>query len=416
MPHWSRQVEPREPPDVLVAGGGMAGFSAAVAAARSGARVLLVEQYADLGGTATTCGVGAFCGETVGQGEVFDDVIAALDRLGAVQDYAPYACREFRKFDHELLKFVLADLAHAACVELLLHARVVDATRSGRRIDQVLLHTAAGLSAVAPRVVIDCTGNAALAHAAGLETLKGRPGDGLQLPMSLMFFIRDVGRPVAPMLPAGCRRYADKSELPMLSLWKEGDGKIGCKLKVIGFDSTDADGFSDSEIAARREMMSVLEFLQRTSHPTYKLDYVATQIGVREGRRVVGDYVLTEADLRAGRRFDDGIALGCFYLDAHSPTDTANVYQTEDRHVPPYHVPLRSLRPRGTDNVLVAGRCLSADQMALSSARVMTTASMMGQAAGLAAATAADAGIALNALDIPRLRADLSARGAVLDA
>src|SRR5215218_3623145 len=102
---FSRTLTELEPVDVLVAGGGMAGFSAAIAAARRGARVMLVEQHSDLGGTATTGGTAAFCGETTGQGEVFDSVITELERLEAIAAYLPYREREARPFDHEVLKF-----------------------------------------------------------------------------------------------------------------------------------------------------------------------------------------------------------------------------------------------------------------------------------------------------------------------
>lgn len=401
-------------PALLVAGGGIAGVSAAVAAARAGADVLLIEQYADLGGTATVCAVGAFCGETTGQGEVFDDIVRGLEALGAIQEYKPYTEREFRKFDHERLKVVLQELALAARVRLLLHTRVVDAAYSDGHLDSVTVHTVDGLLILRPRFAIDATGDAALVHAAGLPTMKGREADGRQLPPSLIFFIRDVGHPVTPRLPAGLAPIEREADLPMTSFWDEGDGRLAVKMKVIGFDTTDPEGLTNAEIESRRQMMRVLHFIQRTSHPTYDLDYVATQLGIREGRRVVGEYILTEADLRAGRRFDDAIARGCFYLDAHDPATPGRTYQTADRRMPPYQIPLRCLRPRGAANVLVAGRCLSADQMALSSCRVMTTASMIGQAAGLSAAQCVRNGADLSRLDVPALQAELEARGATL--
>ena len=393
----------------------MAGVSAAVAAARQGADVLLVEQYADLGGTATTCGVGAFCGETTGQGEVFDDIVRALERLDAIQAYKPYTEREFRKFDHERLKFILADLALSAGVRLVLHTRIADAECDDGRLQSVVLDTVDGLKRIEPRMAIDCTGDGALAHAAGLPCMKGGPDGGPQLPPSLMFFIRDLGRPVTPRLPAGLTPIESDDDLPMLSFWDEGDGQIGCKLKVIGFDTTDPAQFTDLEVTARREMMRVLHYIQRTSHPTYELSYVSAQVGLREGRRVTGEYVLAEADLRAGRRFDDAIALGCFYLDAHDPTHRKNVYLPQDRHVPPYQIPFRSLRASGTANLLAAGRCLSAEQIALASCRVMTTASMTGQAAGIAAALCLGDAIDLPDLPIPRLQSTLTAHAARLE-
>jgi FAD dependent oxidoreductase len=169
-------------------------------------------------------------------------------------------------------------------------------------------------------------------------------------------------------------------------------------------------------------MWSMIHYVQR--HPMgrhdlshHKFDYISPRIGIREGRRAVGEYVLSVDDLRSGRTFDDGIALGVFYLDCMDPATDKRVYQInwDERHVPPYHVPYRSLIPRGSKNVLVAGRCFSADQLALSSARVMTTASMMGQAAGIAAAWSAASNRPVGEVSTPALRRELANRRAVLE-
>ena len=199
--HFSRSLPELDPVDVLVAGGGMAGFSAAIAAARQGARVMLVEQHADLGGTATTGGTAAFCGETTGQGEVFDAVVEELERLQAIAPYRPYQEREARPFDHEVLKTVLQEQALGAGVDLWLHTRVADVDATGGRIGAVILHSKSGLQALRPAVVIDCTGDGDVVHQAGFPTARGRESDGAQLPMSLNFFLRDAGRPVQQDLP-----------------------------------------------------------------------------------------------------------------------------------------------------------------------------------------------------------------------
>jgi ribulose 1,5-bisphosphate synthetase/thiazole synthase len=426
---YSRSLTEIEPVDVLVAGGGMAGFSAAVAAANQGAKVMLVEQHADLGGTATTAGTAAFCGETTGQGEVFDAVIRELERLNAIAAYKPYGEREARPFDHEVLKFVLQEQALAAGVDLWVHTRVADVDCRDGRIDGVILHSKSGMQAIRPAMVIDATGDGDVVHQAGFPTKKGREDDGAQLPMSLNFFMRHAGRPVQQELPAapaapggGLKAYDDAEELPMLSVWPQGDNKVGLKLKVIGHDATDGRSLTEAEIHARRLMWSMIHYVQR--HPMgrhdlshYKFDYISPRIGIREGRRAVGEYVLTVEDVRGGRTFDDGIALGVFYLDCMDPTTDKRKYliNWEERHVPPYHVPFRSLIPKGATNVLVAGRCFSADQLALSSARVMTTASMMGQAAGIAAAWSAAGRRPVATVSAAALRRELVNRDAVLE-
>jgi hypothetical protein len=427
--HFTRTLTELEPVDVLVAGGGMAGFSAAVAAAGQGARVMLVEQHADLGGTAATGGTAAFCGETTGQGEVFDAVIRELERIDAIAPYRPYREREARPFDHEVLKLVLQEQALAARVDLQVHTRVADVDCRDGRIEGVILHSKSGLQAIRPSVVVDATGDGDVVHQAGFPTARGRDGDGAQLPMSINFFMRDAGRPIrqalpaAPAAPGGALRvYENAEDLPMLSVWPQGDGKVGLKLKVIGHDATDGRSLTDAEIHARRLMWSMIHHVQR--HPMgrhdlsrYKFDYVSPRIGIREGRRAVGEYVLTGDEVKAGRTFEDGIALGVFYLDSMDPTTDKRKYQVvwDERHVPPYHVPFRALIPRGARNLLVAGRCFSADQLALSSARVMTTASMMGQAAGIAAAWASGARRPVAETSAQSLVRELKNRGAVLE-
>jgi flavin-dependent dehydrogenase len=132
------EARQREPCDVLVAGGGIAGFCAAIAARRAGARVMLVEEMGCLGGNATSGGVGAFCGETRGQGEVFDEIIARLERLNAIAPYKPYEEREARQFDHQVLAYVLQEMAVEAGVEVLLFTHAAAAVREGERVSAII--------------------------------------------------------------------------------------------------------------------------------------------------------------------------------------------------------------------------------------------------------------------------------------
>lgn len=403
------QAREREAVDVLVAGGGIAGFCAAVAARREGAHVLLVEEMGCLGGNATCGGVGAFCGETRGQGEVFDSVIRELERLDAIAPYKPYEEREARPFDHQVLAYVLQEIACEAGVEMLLFTQAAAAIRDGERVSAVVLSNRSGLSVVPARVVIDATGEACLVRAAGLPVQPD--GDGL-LPMSVMFFMREVKD--AEALPRAERDEELASDPPMISVWPEPHGKVGVKVKVTGYDAADADSLTRAEVAGRRMAMRVANHLRWGDYGSYKFDHFSERIGIREGRRILGDYVLTEQDVRAGRRFEDGIALGRFYLDYHDPTTPRRVsrFSREDARVPPYHIPYRSLIARGARNVLAAGRCFSADRVALSSAWVMTTCAMMGQAAGMAAVMATDGEV--RGVSGAALGAALSDRGARL--
>jgi hypothetical protein len=250
--------------------------------------------------------------------------------------------------------------------------------------------------------------------------MKGRAEDGLQLPMSLMYFVREVDQPEPGcQVPDGWFEKLNRAaDLPMVSLWPNGPWGRAIKMKVSPFDSTETESLTRAELRGRRRMMSVLDYYQRVEGRPWHFDRASPIIGIREGRRVRGEYVLTEEDVRAGRRFEDGVAVGTFYIDAHEPTTEARVPMIEnpdERRVPDYYIPLRALRARGGRNLWMAGRCLSSDQMALASARVSTSCAMMGQAAGVAAALAACQGREAAQVDPGEVQRILCGRGARLE-
>ena len=394
---YKREVPIRWNCDVAVIGGGMAGVGAACSAAESGASVVLVERFASTGGMMTNGGVKGFCGETAGQGEVFDDIITMLDKFGAIAPYQPYNYKtgDNRQFNHEILSVVLQELLLKRKVKFLLHTRFVDVIMTNKnQINAVVLRGQSGPEALQAKQFIDCSGEAEVAFLAGIETMKGRDSDGLQLPMSLNYFVREVeDKDCRNEVPEDLFEKINKKEdLPMTSIWPNGPNSKEIKIKIIGCDSTDTESLTRAEIKARQRMMQVLDFHQRVEKKNWLLDHVAPLIGIREGRRIIGDYILTEEDVRAGRTFDDGVAVGTYYIDAHEPSNdkrTAQIVDFKDRKVPPYQIPLRSLIARDFQNLFMAGRNLSADYFAMGSARVATSAVMMGQAAGIAAAIAA---------------------------
>lgn len=416
---WERDVPVRYECDVAVIGGGIAGASAALAAARSGARVLLVEGFAVCGGNATVGGVAAFCGETAGQGEAFDAILEGLNAFKAVEPYRPFPDADHRVFDHEILAVVLQELLLRRGVRVLLHTHFVDARVQGHNVTECIVSGPSGPEAIRAKQYIDCTGEAQVAHEAGFETQKGRAEDGLSLPMSLMFFVREVeGNDTRAQVPEGWfKAIRAKDNLPMTSVWPNGPRGNALKIKVPKFDAADTESMTAAEIEGRRQMMAVLDYYQRVEHKPWLLDHCAGRIGIREGRRVGGEYVLRLEDLRAARTFDDAIARGVYPIDAHKPDDDKRTYilPPEARKVPPYQIPFRCLIPRGSGNLLAAGRCFSAEQLALSSARVTTTSSMMGQAAGIAAALAASRNCGPRDLDFAEVRRIVTERGARLD-
>jgi hypothetical protein len=249
--------------------------------------------------------------------------------------------------------------------------------------------------------------------------MKGDPVNGHQLPMSKMSFVREVDeKEVLFQTPEDWPgKILKEEDLPMTSVWPDGPGGKALKIKIPMFDSTSSESLTDAEIRARRRTMDVLYYYQAIEKKKWRLINSAPIIGIREGCRIEGDYILKVDDLRAGRAFDDGVARGTFYLDGHKPTDDKRTYilPKDQLNVPPYQIPMRSLIAKDSDNLLMAGRCMSADQLALSSARVSTSSSMMGQATGIAAATAVNKKTMLRNLDYGEIKQEVINRGAQLD-
>ena len=417
---WNRRVPLRYEADIAIFGGGMAGVSAALAAARSGSKVILVERFAVTGGNATVGGVGEFCGETAGQGEVFDEIISELERFGAVNPYVPYPKATLRYYNHEYLAVILQEMLLRRGVKLLLHTQFIDVSVSDDgRIKECIVSGKSGPEALRAKQFIDCTGEAQVAHMADFATMKGRPSDGLQLPMSLMFYIRHVPEENQKCeIPEGwLEPIRDKDSMPMTSKSHAGINSNGLKVKIPMFDATDTESATAAEIAARRRMVQVLDYYQRVEKRPWVLDHCSQQIGIREGRRIVGDYILHVDDLRAGRKFDDAVARGTYYLDAHKPDDDQKTYilDRSELRVPPYQIPLRTLLAKDGINLATAGRSLSADQLALSSARVLTSTSMMGQAVGILAALSVEKNCDLRDVDPLEVQRIVIERGANLE-
>jgi hypothetical protein len=348
-----------------------------------------------------------------GQGEVFDEVVAGLKAWNAIGHERKSV------FHYETLAIVLQELLLKRSVKLLLHTRFVDVREKDGRLQEIIVCGKSGPEAVRARQFIDCTGEADVARAAGFETLKGRPEDGLQLPMSMMYFVRHLTEAApGPFLPDGWfNPVRVEDDLPMTSVWPDGPGGNAIKIKIPMFDASDTEGLTAAEIQGRRRMWEVMDYHQRGAEKPWILDHCSPIIGIREGARIVGDYILHVDDLRSGRAFDDGIARGTFYLDGHKPDDDKRTYilPKDELEVPPYQIPLRSLIARDGRNLLMAGRCFSSDQLALSSARVSTTCCMMGQAAGIAAAMAVEKNCDVRDIDPTAVRATVLERGALLE-
>ncbi|VTU25043.1 anaerobic glycerol-3-phosphate dehydrogenase subunit B [Variovorax sp. PBS-H4] len=440
---------------VIVAGGGTAGAIAAIAAARNGARTLLVERGGFLGGHIASqllehsAGWFDARGERIVAGlpqELVDRLVAAGASPGHVRDDTGYTLSRV-PVNHELFKSVVTAMCHEAGVDLLMFSPVVQALREGDCLHGVIVENKSGRTAYAARAVVDCTGDADVAERAGCSFLSQQTGAADAQPVSLLFKLGGIdhaalldhvaahpdqfklGVPVSALRgedhvnlwgfgPELARAREDgvvslaRNELHYSGWVRTGEAVINVTRCAV--DATRADEMGRAEVVLRRQMQEFAEFFRRYIPGAQNsfLSASASCVGVRESRRVEGRAVLTDDDVRRGRRFADGVLRGGFPIDSHDPKG-ASLDSAE--HVDSgYDIPLGAMLPRGVDGLLVAGRCISAERKALASARITATCMAMGQAAGTAAALAAREGVAPGAIDIGLLQRTLRAQGAIL--
>ena len=385
--------------DVLVCGGGCAGSAAALAAARRGAKVLLVEKAPFAGGIITSVGLPYFDGIA----NIRDNRIVvrgvALELLSKSGVCAPDATHVAKhnptipnSFEFKLLLDRLFQ-AQAANLTVLFNSFLCDAHASGGRIQSVTVANKDGLVTIQPKVVIDCTGDADVAAWSGAPFEQNAEVQ----PLTLHFRIGNVKN--EPNLSGPCRAALEaaqkRGELPFYYgpgvMFMFGKNEVYIHGVRVPADPTNAADLSRAEIQGRADAHAMFRAWKRDV-PAFADSYFLEAypwIGVRESRRIIGQHVLSEADLMTSRRFDDAIATGCWYLDLHPNKTTvgsANDFKPEKVQPEPYDIPYRSLIPQKIENLLVAGRCHSATRGAHASTRVTVTAMAMGEAAGLAAA------------------------------
>ncbi|HSV81266.1 MAG TPA: FAD-dependent oxidoreductase [Ramlibacter sp.] len=419
--------------DVLVCGGGVAGTMAAVAAARHGTRVVLVERYGFLGGNATAGAVAQFNSWQTASGRrvvagLASEVVERLRHYEAAGEHHSFVMSTGHKMDRveyapEVLKLVLDDMLVEAGVQPLLHSSVLDLTRDGARVQAVRLLSKGGILTVNTKVLIDASGDMDPLRLAGARFLELEEGEALQ-PATMMFRFGPIDFARFDALPAAevavlARRGFEQGALARAALHAARDPYTSdgwFNISRLGIDATDPLALGRAEIEGRRQAWSAAQFL-RSAVPGCeggRLLAFGTQVGVRETRRVQGDHVLTAEELLQPVAFDDAIAAGAYPIDIHPAAGGELVYSPlgEDHA---YQIPYRSIIPAGLDNVLVAGRGISATHQALAAIRVMTISMAVGQAAGTAAALAASQTVAdVRQVAVPQLRRILEADGACL--
>jgi len=296
-------------------------------------------------------------------------------------------------------------------VEVYYHTAFVAAIKDGDRMSAVVANTREGLRAFAGTVFIDCTGDARAAADAGVPLRSGRDEDGLTQPMTLMFMMQDTGKPVRRRLSDDGYTYESVEQLPQgrrLYWEKTGDGTLLVNMTRVRGNGAKIKDINFAEKESLRQALSVADYLQRNGFENYILSHVPGQVGVRETNQIVGLYTLTEDDLTSGRRFDDVVAQTNYEIDIHSPTGGTH---TDERKVDGYDIPYRCLVPVNVQGLIVAGRCISAMHVAMSSMRVQATCYALGQAAGNAAAIAVETGAAVADVPIDLLHERLAAQG-----
>ena len=433
--------------DVIVIGGGNAGCAAAIAAARHGARTLLVERYGFLGGTATAAMVGPWMTFHASDGErivggIAQEIVERLVAMGGSPGHLPDASdyvATITPFDPETHKALLFELMAESGVTLLLHAYFLGALVDGATgaVRGVRVATVAGEREYAATIAIDASADAYVAASAG----------GRVQPASLMIrlshvdlaetarYVRERPEQMRTSLAPAARDAASLTAVAGLyELWERararGDLDVPRELvsffispypdevsvnmtRVTGIDPLDPEDLTRAEIEARGQATALLRFFRRDvpGFSNARIAATGTQVGIRESRRIVGAYTLTANDVLEGRAFADAVARSAYPIDIHNPSGSG----TTTHRLPPgasYEIPYRCLVPQRVDGLLVAGRCISTTHEAHASTRLTPTVMTLGQAAGTAAALAARTGSnAPRNVDAVALRATLVADG-----
>ncbi len=439
--------------DVLVIGGGTAGFGAAVASARNGAKTLLIERLSILGGMATAGLVGPFmtCYDNDAEEQlvkgIFDELCLRTEaRGGAIHpskvegmtSYSSYymaSHRHVTPYQSEILAVVMEEMLEESGAQILFNVQVSDCITKDKKIDYVIVNMKEGTVAIRAKLYIDCTGDADVAYFAGVPTWLGNKETGIMQPTTLFFEVGNIDRDkylgeleanksnldnhiancFAKYVEEAKRNgdwTLDRNELGNYEQNIPGRWKINTT-RIAHIDATKTSDITKALIEGRRQVQEVVAFMKKylPGCENIQLIQVATALGVRETRHIVGKYELTAEDILSRKHFDDAICTFGYAIDIHNSTGGGVTFTCVNKY---YTIPYRCLIPENCDNMLVAGRSICGSSEAAASYRVMPACIAMGQAAGTAAAIALKSGVCPENVDIVNLRNTLIEQGAVI--
>lgn len=419
--------------DVIVAGGGPAGVSAAVSAARLGARTALIERYGILGGMLTSGQVQPILGAAEAR-TMYDEIIEVLG--AKVSRVTKRLGREIG-LDLEVAKHRLLKLCIEAGVYVYLQTPVVDVLKDNNRVTGVKICTPTGLKDIYGKVVVDSTGDGFAAALAGAPFEMGRKLDGKCQPTTLEFTVENVdetydfacfGGSDPVTLPDGrkysqvCKDACANGELPEnVSIVRvhytlnAGERNINAT-QCNGRNTLTVEGNVESDFLLREQIPVIVDFLKKNApgFENIRVKSVANTLGVRETRRFIGDYVISDEDVENGARHADVVVHKAWFLiDIHNPAGSGQAEKFSQPAMP-YDIPYRSLLPKNIDGLLLSGRNISGTHRAHASYRVMGVAMATGQAAGTAAALSAKHNCVPRTLDYHLIQAALKEYGTKL--
>ncbi len=399
--------------DLIVCGGGFSGVCAAIAAARDGIKVLLIEKHGYLGGMATSALVNPFMRyfdtedrNMIINSGIFIKIISRLDSLGGLHTNTV-------TFNEEILKIVLDRMVKEYNVDVLFHSKIISAATHENNIISVSSSEAGGIKTYSAKCFVDATGNAELSAMSGCEYELGRASDKACQPMTLCFRIADIdeSRLDRKKMQASYKEFQEKGKIKnkrenILIFSNMAGGVIHFNsTRIIGKNPLSSKSLTEAEFEAREQMFELYSFLKKEveGFENSTLLMSGAETGIRESRRVVGEYCLTADDIMNTVKFEDSVVCGNYEIDIHNPLGTG----TEIHKIPVgdwYTIPYRSLIPLGIDNLVIAGRPISTTHEAHSACRVMPICANIGEAAGIACAYAIKNNVKPRNADVAEIR------------